>query len=53
MTDINEDVKGLGRRFARWLDTHPRTGWYIAVWVGLVSLNAVVGYIDLLLRALT
>jgi len=53
MADQHQEVKGLSRRIAAWFDCHPRTGWYVAVWVALVSLNALVGYIDLLLHALS
>lgn len=53
MTDSEADVKRLSRRIACWIDAHPRTGWYAAGWAFLISLNAIVGYLDLLLHALS
>ena len=48
-------VKCPGRyaRFCDWIDHHPRLGWYIAIWAFLISLESLVGYIDLLLRTIS
>jgi len=53
MPDTDRDVKSFGRRVTAWIDCHPRTGWYIAVWAALVSINAAVGIVDMLLHALS
>lgn len=40
MAQRDEEVKpGLVDRFIRWIDCHPRTGWYVAVWVMVVTAN--------------
>lgn len=53
MPDGAPDVKPFSRRLAAWIDAHPRTGWYVAGWAFLVSLNAIIGFFDLLLHALS
>lgn len=49
MTPHGPDVKSFSRRVADWIDSHPRTGWYVAVWAFLVTLNTFVGVVDILL----
>lgn len=51
MTNHAQDVKRISRRLAGWVDAHPRTGWYVAAWAFLVSLNTAVGLIDFLLKS--
>lgn len=53
MAHRSPDVKRTSRQFAEWVDCHPRTGWYIAVWAALVSLNAALGFLDFILHALS
>lgn len=42
---IYRRVKGLVLRCVCWLDTHPRTGWYVAT---MVSVNVVLNILNLL-----
>jgi hypothetical protein len=53
MTNHSPDVKLFSRRIAGWIDAHPRTGWYVAAWAFLVSLNAAHGLVDMVLSALS
>lgn len=46
MTTQPPDVK----RIADWIDRHPRTGWYVALWAGLLTLDAVVGLFESVAR---
>lgn len=39
MAQNKKNVKKCAEKFAEWIDCHPRTGWYLAVWVGLITLN--------------
>lgn len=43
MPDREPDVKGLHQKLMRWIDEHPRTGWYVSVVVTLNLLVTVVG----------
>lgn len=49
MAQNRTDVK----KIARWIDRHPRTGWYVAVWAGVITLNAVIGWADTILHLLS
>ena len=42
MARHGSDVKRLSQRVAGWIDSHPRTGWYVAIWAALISLDALV-----------
>lgn len=53
MAPHDSDVKRRSRQIADWIDCHPRTGWYVAAWAFLVSLNALVGIADTIVKALT
>lgn len=53
MPDEKPEVKRLSRRVADWVDSHPRTGWYLAIWAGLVSVNALIGWVDAILHLLS
>lgn len=52
MTQRNPHVKPTSRQIADWIDDHPRTGWYVAFWAALVSLNVVVDWFDRILHAI-
>jgi hypothetical protein len=50
MNPQDSNVKpGFPRRLGRWIDSHPRTGWYVAAWATVVSLNTILDLIDRLL----
>lgn len=42
MTNSTPNVKSFSQKILSWIDTHPRTGWYVAIWAFLVSLNTLV-----------
>jgi hypothetical protein len=42
MTIDDPDVKTPSRQFADWLDHHSRTGWYVAAWAFLITVNQLV-----------
>jgi hypothetical protein len=48
--DANVKGRNFLIRTREWVDNHPRTGWYVAGWAVLVSLNTAIGLIDTLLR---
>lgn len=39
-----QSLRNVKCKFVRWIDTHPRTGWYVAV---MVTLNLVVSIVGL------
>lgn len=47
MTDMDRDVKGYRRRVENYLDSHPRTGWWLAS-IGII--NVVLNLLDLVIR---
>lgn len=49
MANLDPDVKSIPRRIADWIDSHPRSGWYVGFWALLVTSNALVGWLDRLL----
>lgn len=46
MAQLDPDVKTRSEKIVEWIDAHPRMGWYLAVWAGLVTLNAVLDLYD-------
>lgn len=49
MAPEHPDVKSRARQIADWIDSHPRTGWYVAIWAALVTINTFIGLFDWLL----
>lgn len=47
MADSNKNVKPYSSALARFVDDHPRTGWYIAL---LMTLNTVLNMAALLVH---
>ena len=53
MADTDSDVKrNWVRCVADFVDAHPRSGWYIGAWMFLVSTQAALGWMELLITLL-
>ncbi len=44
MPEENANVKGIPEKILRWIDRHPRTGWYVSI---IVTLNLIVSVVGL------
>lgn len=51
--NVKPEDRTLWQRVCHWVDSRPRLGWAIAVWLFIISTESLIGYIDFALRLLS